>query len=236
MELMTLLGKELGVAPVYSQGQWDKLLQVLGTGRIDLVINGYEWTQAHGRDYLATRPYYVYQLQLMVKRGGLIRSWSDLKREKAGGGRWKVGVLVSSAADTFATEDGGATVEVVRFDGATDAMLAVQNGQFDATLQDLPAALFYQRRFPGLACRPVSQVAQGFCRSMSARRMRRFGMRLIKDSRTSSNRASSAVSTKSMESGLRPSRSSRRSRARSSCSARKQAPRVGHSSTSTGQG
>jgi polar amino acid transport system permease protein/polar amino acid transport system substrate-binding protein len=151
VELMTLLGKELGISTAYSQGQWDKLLQVLGTRRIDLVINGYEWTQAHGRDYLATRPYYVYQLQLMTQRGGRIRSWSDLKHEKPGGGRWKVGVLVSSAADTFATEDGGPQVEVVRFDGATDAMLAVQNGQFDATLQDLPAALFYHRRFPGLA-------------------------------------------------------------------------------------
>ena len=59
-------------------------------------------------------------------------------------------MLVSSAADTFATEEGGPHVDVVRFDGATDAMLAVQNGQFDATLQDLPAALFYQRQFPGL--------------------------------------------------------------------------------------
>ena len=29
-------------------------------------------------------------------------------------------------------------------------MMAVQNGQFDATLQDLPAALFYRDRFPGL--------------------------------------------------------------------------------------
>ena len=29
VELMALLGKELGVEPVYSQGQWDKLLQVL---------------------------------------------------------------------------------------------------------------------------------------------------------------------------------------------------------------
>ena len=48
-------------------------------------------------------------------------------------------------------DEGGPHVEVVRFDGATDAMLAVQNGQFDATLQDLPAALFYHRRFPGLA-------------------------------------------------------------------------------------
>ena len=150
VELMTLLGNELGFSPVYSQGQWDKLLQVLATGRIDVVVNGYEWTQAHARDYLATRPYYVYQLQLMTRRGGQIRSWSDLKNEKPGGGRWKVGVLVSSAADNFATEQGGPHVEVIRFDGATDAMLAVQNGQFDATLQDLPAALFYHRRYPGL--------------------------------------------------------------------------------------
>ena len=86
----------------------------------------------------------------MTQRGGRIRTWSDLKQAKPGGGRWKVGVLVSSAADSFASEEGGPHVEVVRFDGATDAMLAVQNGQFDATLQDLPAALFYHRRFPGL--------------------------------------------------------------------------------------
>ena len=29
-------------------------------------------------------------------------------------------------------------------------MTAVQNGQYDATLQDLPAARFYAERFPGL--------------------------------------------------------------------------------------
>ena len=87
----------------------------------------------------------------MARRGGPIKSWADLKHEKPGGGRWKVGVLVSSAANTFASDEGGQFVEAVPFDGATDAMLAVQNGQFDATLQDLPAALFYQRRFPGLA-------------------------------------------------------------------------------------
>ena len=39
---------------------------------------------------------------------------------------------------------------MIRFDGATDAMLAVQNGQYDATLQDVPAARFYRERFPGL--------------------------------------------------------------------------------------
>ena len=135
---------------MFCQGQWDKLLQVLDLGRIDVVINGYEWTEPRARDYLATRPYYVYQLQLMVPRGSPIRNWDDLKQPRPGGGRWTVGVLVGSAADTFAAEQGGGNVQVVRFDGATDAMTAVQNGQYDATLQDLPAARFYRDRFPGL--------------------------------------------------------------------------------------
>ena len=150
VELMASLGKDLGANPEFSQGQWDKLLQLLDSGRIDLVCNGYEWTETRAHDFLATRPYYVYQLQLMARRGGTARSWTDLKQPKPGGGRWTVGVLVGSAADTFAAEQGGSLVEVIRFDGATDAMLAVQNGQYDATLQDVPAARFYQERFPGL--------------------------------------------------------------------------------------
>ena len=113
------------------------------------VINGYEWTEQRARDYLATRPYYVYQLQLMVRRGSPVRSWADLKRPRPGGGPWTVGVLVGSAADTFAAEQGGPNVRVVRFDGATDAMTAVQNGQYDATLQDLPGGAVLRRAVPG---------------------------------------------------------------------------------------
>ena len=150
VDLMDRLAADLKVEPVFSQGQWDKLLQVLDSGRIDLVINGYEWTPRRDRDYLATRPYYVYQLQLMVPRGSSVRSWADLKKPRPGGGRWTVGVLAASAGDTFAAEQGGPHVSVVRFDGATDAMTAVQNGQYDMTLQDLPAARFYAERFPGL--------------------------------------------------------------------------------------
>ncbi len=150
VELMALLARDLGTEPVFSQGQWDKLLQVLDSGRIDLVINGYEWTPRRARDYLATRPYYIYQLQLMVPRGSPVRSWADVRRPRPGGGRWTVGVLVGSAAETYASEQGGSDVQVVRFDGSTDAMTAVHNGQYDMTLQDLPAARFYGERFPGL--------------------------------------------------------------------------------------
>lgn len=159
VELMERLCKELGASPEFSQGQWDKLLQVLDSGRLEAVINGYEWTETRAIQYAATRPYYIYQLQLMTPKGSSLTSWDDLKRPRPDGRNWKVGVLVASAADVFATNEGGPHVEVIPFDGATDAMLAVQNGQYDATLQDGPAAQFYQARFPGLtfAGPPVSR-------------------------------------------------------------------------------
>ena len=45
----------------------------------------------------------------MVPRGSPIRGWADLKQPRPGGGRWTVGVLAGSAADTFAAEQGGET-------------------------------------------------------------------------------------------------------------------------------
>jgi len=151
VELMRDLAAGLGAEPVFAQGQWDRLLQDLDAGRVDLVINGYEWTEARARDYLATRPYYVYQLQLMAPPGGPVRSWDDLLRPRPDGRAWRVGVLVASAADVYAAGNGGSAVEVRRFDGATDAMTAASHGQIDATLQDLPAALYYRDRYPALA-------------------------------------------------------------------------------------
>ncbi len=147
-ELMEKVAASLGVAPSFRQGQWEYLLQVLGRpdSAIDLVINGYELTEARARDYLPTRPYYVYQLQLMARRDGPVRSWADFALPRPGGGPWKVGVMGLSAGDTYARRFDGANLRILTFDGATNAMAAVRNGQLDATLQDLPAARHYARR------------------------------------------------------------------------------------------
>jgi len=150
VELMDLLAGTLGPTPTRVQAQWDTLLQVLGTGHVDAVVNGYEWTPAHASRYLATRPYYVNQLQVMARRGGPVGSWGVLAAPKPGGGRWKVGVLGGSAAETFAREGGGRNVEVLYFNGAVDGMMATRNGQVDATLQDLPAARYYGGQYPEL--------------------------------------------------------------------------------------
>lgn len=146
-ELFNALAADLGAEPIVAQGQWDTLLQVLDSGRVDIVMNGYEWTEEHARRYLSTRPYYVYRLQLMARAGAGFRSWSDFAANDSGGKRRRrVGVLRGSVAERFARENGGSRMTVVGFDGATDAMEAVVNGQIDATLQDVPSARFYVKR------------------------------------------------------------------------------------------
>src|SRR5207302_10848972 len=52
--------------------------------------------------------------------------------------------------ETYVRERLGRAVEVVHYQGSTDAMLEVQNGKLDATVQDLPPAIFYKKRYPGL--------------------------------------------------------------------------------------
>ena len=145
-DLMTRLGQELGVEMSFEQGQWDYLLNILDRGKVDLVMNGYELTGSRVRDHLATRPYYVFQLQLMSRADGSVRTWADLDLPRPGGGPWKVGVLGLSAADTYAQRFQNANLRIMNYEGATSAMIALRNGQIDATLQDLPAARYYLKQ------------------------------------------------------------------------------------------
>ena len=127
-------------------------------GGVDVVVNGYEWTEPRGPiDYLATRPYYVYQLQLMAPRAG--RS-ASLGRPARRPGRAAASGRSACWAGRPPTRSPPSTargcVEVVWFNGATDAMMAATNGQIDATLQDLPAA----RLLPRPSSRPRTSPAR----------------------------------------------------------------------------
>jgi polar amino acid transport system substrate-binding protein len=151
VDLMRLLCGPIGPRPVLVPGLWDTLLQTLDARRVDVVVNGYELTPPRVAQYLATRPYYVYQLQLMARPDSGIIGFDALKRPRPAGRKWSVAVLGNSAADFFAREHGAATIDVLSFNGATDAMMAVANGQADATLQDIPAARFYAKQFATLS-------------------------------------------------------------------------------------
>jgi polar amino acid transport system substrate-binding protein len=144
-ELAYGLAEQLGVGSRFVQKDWSMLPQDLARGDIDMILNGYEWTPQRERAMASTIPYYVYRLQLLVSLTSAIRNWDDLHRARSGK-RLKVGVLSDSAAQRYVERTyTSADVQVVALseEGSTGVMGMVREGKLDATVQDLPTALYY---------------------------------------------------------------------------------------------
>ncbi len=125
--------------------------ELVRAGKVDIVLNGYEWTPARVEAMEATLPYYVYGLQLLGRKSDpSLAGWRDLEPRREGDRRRKVGVLTGSAAEAYLRERYPERVDVVTYDGNTDAMREVETGKIDATVQDTPIAVFYGPRFPRL--------------------------------------------------------------------------------------
>ncbi len=154
-ELADLIASELGVRAQFFQGDWNTLPQFLHTGKIDIILNGYEWTPERAARMQATRPYYIYELQLLARaENSPIQSWEDLLTPKQ---KYTVGILEGSAAATYMREHFGDRVELRPYDGNTNAMAQVRNGVDAATLQDLPIAIFYRDLPQGQGLRFVGE-------------------------------------------------------------------------------
>jgi polar amino acid transport system substrate-binding protein len=149
VELADKLAARLGLRASFFQGQWDRMPDLLRARKCDVVLNGYEWLPTRLEIMESTIPYYVYGLQLLAREDGGIKSWSDLERPSARAPR-RIGVLTGSAAQNHLLERGLSSLEIIGYDGSTDAMREVETGKLDATLQDTPAATFYGSRFPAL--------------------------------------------------------------------------------------
>ena len=150
MELAEKLAEALGVKARFQQGPWDQMPSMLEARKVHIVLNGYEWTPARAEAMAATIPYYVYGLQLLARGDDeTIRSFDDLKKPGPRGKR-RVGILSGSAADDYMKEHYAKDVEIVSYDGNTDAMRDVEIGRLDATLQDTPIVAYYAPKFAKL--------------------------------------------------------------------------------------
>jgi polar amino acid transport system substrate-binding protein len=85
-----------------------------------------------------------------------LRSWDDLRRAPAGRRR-QVSVLTGSAAAVYLRERWAEHVDVVEYNGNTDAMMQVRGGVHDATLPDLPIAVFYRDQLQARGLRFVGE-------------------------------------------------------------------------------
>jgi polar amino acid transport system substrate-binding protein len=148
VEFADLLAGELGVRARFQQGQWDRLPLLLDTSA-DCVINGYELLPDRQRDYLCSRPYFAYALQLVGRRGQPPHALADLERPGPAG-PWRVGVLSGSAAETVLRSRPELTAEVICYEGTTDSLQQLAGGVLDAVVMDDCIFAFYADRFADL--------------------------------------------------------------------------------------
>ena len=61
-----------------------------------------------------------------------------------------MGVLQGAAAERYLEARYGDSIELKKYPEITSVMGLVEQGQLDATVQDVPSAIFYGKDFPGL--------------------------------------------------------------------------------------
>lgn len=133
-ELAEAIARELGVRARLVQTAWDSLIPALERGDYDIAMNGIEIIPERQKRVLLSRPYYVYTLQLMVRKGDdRIRSIRDLKG-------MKVGTLAGAVAHDMLAAIGG--VDLRSYSAAwpyEDLAL----GRLDAVFLDTPINVYY---------------------------------------------------------------------------------------------
>ncbi len=163
VDLAALLAAELGVKPQFFQADWNTLPSFLDSDKIDIILNGYELTLARSTQMSSSRPYYIYELQLLARDDdSRLRSWDDLRKPPLDR-KWQISVLGGTAAAQYLRENFADSVDIVEYNGNTDAMLQVRSGVHDATLADLCVASFFRDQPQEKGLRFVGQpVAPGY--------------------------------------------------------------------------
>lgn len=158
VDVAEALARRLGRPLRFQQGAWDRLPELVLAHKCDLIINGYERTPARARVLAASLPYQVYALAFLARKDAPPELTLEALHPRttttaSPTRRWRIGALTGSSADTWLRKYTGAQVDVVTYDGNTDAMREVETGKLDGTLQDTPIAAFYGPRFPALEVR-----------------------------------------------------------------------------------
>jgi polar amino acid transport system substrate-binding protein len=135
-EMVEALAAAMGRRPVFVPTDWETIVTSLQRGEFDVVVNGLEPTEDRARVILFSKPYYIFRLQLTVRKNEeRIRSLEDCRARV-------VGTLGNTAASRLLENEG------VPFKGYADPVAAYRDlelGRIDAVLMDVPMEMFYAR-------------------------------------------------------------------------------------------
>ncbi len=141
LDIVEAIAKQLGVKAQLVQTAWDSLIPALERGDYDMAMNGLEIIPEREKRVMFSRPYYVYTLQLMVRKDDeRIKDIHDLSGKK-------VGTLAGAVAHKILENIGG--VDIRSYSAAwpyEDLAL----GRLDAVFLDTPITIYYGKPDPRL--------------------------------------------------------------------------------------
>lgn len=159
VDVAAALAAKLGVKPVPQQGQWDRLIELVGRGDFDVAINGIEVSDDKLSSTLLSRPYYIAAERITVRKGdaNAPRTLEQMK------GR-AVGTLPGSLAERILTRVGAV---VKTYDGGQDDIYKdLLLKRTDAVLLDDPITQYYGAIEPELEVVPGSFGAVSYAVAM----------------------------------------------------------------------
>lgn len=155
IDLVNAIAEKLGVEVEYKKEIFDTLIPTLKAGgKFDIIVSAMTIKPEREEEIDFSDPYFDSNQSITMKSGGTYAAPEDMKGKK-------VGVQSGTTGDQWATENlkpAGATV--VPFKGTTDAVAALEAGNVEAIVIDLPvAAELVKDANRGLAV--VAQVPTG---------------------------------------------------------------------------
>jgi polar amino acid transport system substrate-binding protein len=139
VELMDLVGKELGLKPVFVQNMWDGLIPGLSRGDYEVAVNAIEITPERLRQVAFSRPYFVTYEQLAVRHGHSgVNGLDDLRGAR-------VGTYRGALAQSILEEQG---FQPLLYDAIDPLYRDLGFGRLDAVLLDQPIALYVGKPLP----------------------------------------------------------------------------------------
>ncbi|HYE14694.1 MAG TPA: ABC transporter substrate-binding protein/permease [Pyrinomonadaceae bacterium] len=136
LEMVEALASAMKRRPEFVPTDWETIVEALQRGSFDVIVNGLEPTADRERVILFSKPYYIFQLQLTVRKSETrISSLEDCRKRL-------VGTLGNTAASRLMEKEG------IPFKGYADPVAAYRDlelGRIDAVLMDVPMEMFYAR-------------------------------------------------------------------------------------------
>jgi polar amino acid transport system substrate-binding protein len=140
-EMVDALAQAMGRRAEFVPSDWETLVSALQRQSFDVIVNGLEPTGDRAQQILFSKPYYIFQLQLTVRRAdNRINSLDDCKNRT-------VGTLGNTAASRLLQQQG---IPYRSYADPVGAYRDLELKRLDAVVMDVPAEAFYARANPKL--------------------------------------------------------------------------------------